>query len=190
MKDQEAWRPIPGFDDYDASSLGRIRRRKGTSPKTGRDHLILKQSMQAWRGKRGGYLVIALEYNGVRRNSAVHRWVLMAFTGGAPEGKCAAHKNGDRTDNRIQNLYWATWKENTHDKKKHGRWQIGDKAANRKLTEKQVLEIRASKLHARDIAKKYGIAEGYVWHLRSGKSRGWKWLTANNHKSPTNGGEG
>ena len=33
--------------------------------------------------------------------------VLETFTGAAPEGKRATHRNGNRGDNRISNLYWG-----------------------------------------------------------------------------------
>lgn len=64
-----------------------------------------------------GYLGTSL--NG--RRYLVHRLVCEAFHGPAPEATMdVAHNNGNRTDNRAENLRWATRAENIADQRKHG----------------------------------------------------------------------
>lgn len=106
----EVWRPIPGYDGYDASNLGRIRSRKGRVP------LILKQRLHYGRG----YPVVELCQNNKSRESMVHRQVLLAFHGEPPEGFEACHNNGIRTDNRLENLRWDTHSGNSFDQVAHG----------------------------------------------------------------------
>ena len=56
---------------------------------------------------------------------AVHVLVLETFIGPA-DGHCACHKNDEKADNRLVNLYWGTRADNTRDmwrnKKRRGEW--------------------------------------------------------------------
>ena len=92
--DVEVWKTIPGHPKYEASSLGRIR-----SPRT-----VLATSTT-----NAGYLRTNL---GSKAQGLVHRFVASAFLGPCPRGYCVAHKNGVKTDNRIENLKYATRSEN------------------------------------------------------------------------------
>lgn len=61
---------------------------------------------------RNGYLVATLSVEGQRIRTGVHRLVASAFLPN-PEGKPQVnHKNGNKQDNRIENLEWATCSEN------------------------------------------------------------------------------
>lgn len=96
----EIWKEIPGFPNVFASNLGRIKR----PYKRGRTHFI-KGSVN-----RHGYRVTSLYSNGKRQQ--FHRLVALAFIPN-PEGKpFIDHINGDRCDNRVDNLRWCTNKEN------------------------------------------------------------------------------
>lgn len=97
---------------------------------------------------------------------AVHILVCEAFHGLRPEGKVAAHWNGDNQDNRSTNLRWATHKENCADKVRHGTQLRGEQMPGSKLTETDVLEIRVlAKLPGitqTEIAERYGISQQLV----------------------------
>lgn len=71
------------------------------------------------RDKRG-YPRIGLHRNGVRKMARVHVLVLEAFVGPRPDGLEGRHKNGDHTDNRLENLEWGTHSENMLDAVDHG----------------------------------------------------------------------
>lgn len=103
----EEWRVIPEFScKYEASNLGRVRNRR-----TG---LVLKQRLNPRR-----YPVVELS-DGKSRECMVHRLMLSAFHGPAPEGQEGCHGNGIKTDNRIENLRWDTHSSNCEDLVRHG----------------------------------------------------------------------
>lgn len=87
-----------------------------------------------------------LDRQGARVRRYVHRLVLEAFIGPAPEGQEGRHLNGDRMDNRIDNLAWSTHAENCADRMIHGTAQNmntkGERNGRAKLTADQVRLIR------------------------------------------------
>jgi hypothetical protein len=111
------WRDIPGHPGYQASDDGRVR---------SVDRVVVDKNgrRMRWRGAEltptpdvHGYLRVAVP--GSPR--PVNRLVCMAFHGAAPDGRPhAAHRDGDRLNNRPGNLYWATRSENERDKVRHG----------------------------------------------------------------------
>ena len=91
----EIWRKIDGFDDYSVSTLGRIRNDK-TGP---------IRKLQTYTK---GYYSVRLN----RKNLLVHRLVAKAFVDNPERKPVVDHLNGDRKDNRAENLRWVTTSEN------------------------------------------------------------------------------
>jgi hypothetical protein len=69
-----------------------------------------------------GYPILNL---GRRAQQFVHRLVLETFVGPRPAGHQAVHGDGDRYNNALTNLRWATRKENEADKRRHGTLLLG-----------------------------------------------------------------
>lgn len=114
MNAGERWLPVVGHEDtYEVSDLGRVR----TYIPFNRHPLprIVAQDPDA-----GGYLTVRLWLgSGKRRKAKVHRLVLDAFLGPAPD-KVTRHLNGDPSDNRLQNLAYGTQGQNIRDQVAHG----------------------------------------------------------------------
>jgi hypothetical protein len=128
----EEWRVIPSVPAYEASSLGRIRRAAPyQSTFVGR---ILRTATA-----RHGYVTVGLH----RRLLYVHRLVAEAFHGPCPDDCQCSHQDGDRTNNRADNLKWETRHNNEEKKVQHGTRIAGVRAHNAWLTDDQVRLIRA-----------------------------------------------
>lgn len=112
----EEWRPIPSRPGYDASSLGRIR--SWWRPGGGlREAPVLKSPSLGSRG----YLFLSLrtgKSGGKPRE--VHTLVAEAFHGPRPSGLDTCHINGNKHDNRAENLRYGTRQENVLDSVAHG----------------------------------------------------------------------
>lgn len=90
----ERWKVVPSYPDYEASSLGRIRRATpGRSTYVGK---ILATPLDS-----GGYPTIGTRAHGPLR---VHVLVAEAFHGAIPAGGKVHHKNENRADARASNL--------------------------------------------------------------------------------------
>lgn len=99
MTSCEIWLDVPGYAGlYMVSNLGRIR-----SQKRG----VLKPFKNC-----NGYLIATLTQNGEKVRTGAHRLVALAFLPN-PEGKPQInHKDGDKENNRPENLEWVTCSEN------------------------------------------------------------------------------
>lgn len=64
--------------------------------------------------KRTGYLVVNWIENGKYKSYNVHRLVAIMFLPNPDNLPCVNHKNEDKTDNRVENLEWCTYKYNSN----------------------------------------------------------------------------
>ena len=127
----------------------------------------------ARNGTRGGFLKpdivcgyeqVTLYKNNTPAKHKVHRLMLMTFC--IPSDLPVNHKNGNKTDNRLVNLEYVTYKQNTrHARKLLGSWnRVGEDHPQAKLTRKDVSNIRklCKTMTQRKVAKMYGISEGHT----------------------------
>lgn len=114
----------------------------------------------------------------------VHRMVAQTYLEN-PEGReYVAHNNGVRTDNRLENLRWATPKENSDDMIEHGTRVQGDKHPTRILSEMEVLAIYKAvknkpprrRPYHREIADQFGVSRECI--TRIANDQRWKHATS------------
>ena len=69
-----------------------------------------------------GYAYVTFSKIGAKvSRRGIHSTVLETFVGPRPDGCYACHRDGNRADNSLKNLKWATPKENQKDRVDHGR---------------------------------------------------------------------
>lgn len=127
----ERWRPIPGYEGrYEASDQGRVRsvdRQVRTVSRCGAVGVrTLRGQIIAPQEHSQGYRCLRLG----GASKLVHALVLLAFVGPRPDGMQGAHGDGNRTNNKLTNLRYATPLENHDDRRKHGTSGAGQANAN------------------------------------------------------------
>lgn len=85
-----------------------------------------------------GYLRVTLK--GFSYQQRIHRLVLEVFIGPCPEGMEACHGDGNRANNRLDNLRWDTRSANENDKDQT--YKMGENNNQAVLTAKDVRTIR------------------------------------------------
>lgn len=167
----EKWLPIDGYKYYEVSNLGRIRSisHQTLNPYRFREGRILAQAEVP-----NGYMHVSLTQEGKKKKSAsVHRLVAKAFVANPDNKKYVNHKNGDKKDNRAENLEWCTASENSKHayrvlKVKPGKYFGPSK--HRKFTDDQVVSIRADKRSNPVIAREYNVDSSTIWAIKNLKT--------------------
>lgn len=169
---KEIWKDIFLFGEktrYQISSHGRI-----MNTITGR---ILKPGLT-----RGNYQNIRLQCikNGkpYRYTSMIHRLVAQAFIPNSnPENKIEInHLDGNKSNNRAENLEWVTHEENMSHAVKNGLIAYGENASKAVHNEQEIDRIckllSETKMYPHEISKILSIPTSIIRGIRSGKN--WK----------------
>jgi hypothetical protein len=156
---------IQGFENYEVDELGQI----WSLPKKTRKGIRM---IKALKHPKTGYMYVDLCKDGRIKKFTVHRLVALNLIPNPYNKPQVNHINGDKTDNRINNLEWCTRSEN----QKHSidiglRTTKGTKNSQCKLTEKDVLFIRNSKERGYILAKQFNISNPTICDIR--KRRSW-----------------
>lgn len=168
---QEMFIPVRGYEGvYEVSNTGLVKSlaRKGNP-----------ERMLTPNKNRQGYLCVALSSAGKGTSFRVHRLVAHAFLSNPEAKRCINHKNGIKTDNRLENLEWSTHLENNRHAHETGLYDSrGERNNLAKLTEKQVKEIIASTGPLNPLAEKYGVSAVTICKIRLGNM--WKYIPRHN----------
>lgn len=166
MEVKEIWESIEGYKGlYEVSNLGRVKRIKSN-----------KERLLKVRKNRYGYIYFILSKNNIPKSKTVHRLVARAFLANPQNKPQVNHKNGIKTDNRLNNLEWLTISENHKHAYKIGlKYQEGENSGNPSLNEKQVRAVKhCLKLGMTniDISKYFPVTHQQISCIKLGKS--WK----------------
>lgn len=155
---EEIWKDVFNSDKYEISNLGRFRNKR-----TG---YIRKPHMDGC-----GYLQCSYQDNdGNMRYGRINRLVAKAFIPNPDNKSTVNHKDGIKTNNRVDNLEWATKEEQMVHAYKLGlkKPMCGVNHPSHKLSKEDVLYIREHyKSHDKEfgmvaLAKKFGVSEATI----------------------------
>jgi DNA-binding XRE family transcriptional regulator len=162
-------KPILNYPDYLITKDGQVWSR------------ISKRWLKA-RDNYRGYLQIALGRKGIRK---IHQLVLETYVGLRPEGMECRHLNGNRKDNRLENLKWGTRSENMQDAVRHGTChpclgKFGDRHHRSKISNKDRQKILKQYIEGllsqRELGNLYNVSKHTIWCLTNGKT--WPFIIA------------
>jgi len=97
---------IIGFENYLIYNDGRVFSKK------------YNEFLKPHTGNKHGYKVVRLSNEGKRKTHTIHRLVAEHYIPNTENKRCVDHINRIRTDNRIENLRWATLSENQQNRTK------------------------------------------------------------------------
>jgi len=109
---------------------------------------------KVWSYRRKRFIKTPKDKDGYRRatlcldrkvkNMTMHRWLYQTFVGEIPKTHQINHKDGNKLNNKLENLELVTPKENTIHAWKHGlsNKQLGIKCSASKLKDKDIRKIR------------------------------------------------
>lgn len=170
----EIWKDIPEYEGYyQASNLGRI---KSISKMIHNSHgtmslrktIILKPRLDNM-----GYEYFRICRDMYHRTLKGHRLVAQTFIPNPENKKCVNHIDFVKTNNRIENLEWVTYSENTRHSFKHGVMKAtkGFDSTSCKLNREQVAEIRELKgtMFQTEIAKRYNVVASTISKILNNK---------------------
>lgn len=112
----------------------------------------------------------------------VHVLTALAWLGPRPPGMCVTHLNGERIDNRVENLAYRTPRDNALDKRTHGTMVCGDNHHLAKFSDEQcrqmLADIQSGKTYV-EVSQHFGVSKSTLWALKTGRIRGY--LTTSIH---------
>lgn len=169
--DNELWKDIKGYENlYCVSNMGRVKSlERFVNHKYGNRIVRSKILIPAFNTNKK-YLFVCLSKNSKTKPHLLHRLVAIAHIPN-PENKPEVNhiKNEfgviNRLDNRACVLEWNTGEENRNNAVKDGLIQNGEKHSMAKLTEKDVLEIRARKLSVNELSLMFRVTQSNIYRI-------------------------
>jgi len=131
------------YVDYDGSLYRNNKRLKPIKDKNGRR-----------------YFYVSIYHNGTQKIHSVHRNIAECLIPNPENKKQVNHINGDRYDNRVQNLEWCNQKENqTH------AYKLGLQVPKRKYDIQQVIELHKQGHSGREIQRIINITTNSIYKV-------------------------
>lgn len=156
--ENENWKDIPNYEEsYQISNLGRIK----SKIRIGKFGQLYPEKILKFIKSNKGYYRINLYKNKQGKKHLIHRLIAKVFIPNINNYPQINHKNGVKTDNRIENLEWCTQKQNSQHASNLGLLNCGIKSNLSKLKDKNIPIIRNlyynKKWKIRQIAKYFSV---------------------------------
>lgn len=167
----EIWKEIPGFEKYEASTEGNIRKKSN------------KRLLKPGKNQKGYFLANLYNSDGIKKTFCWHRAIALTFIPNPENLPQINHIIPDKSKNYVENLEWCDQKYNMKHAKENGlrpKPLRGEKNGRCKYLEKDIREIRRLKeiegKTPKEIQEKFKhISLGYIYDILY--YRNWKHVT-------------
>ena len=147
---KEKWKTIDGYPKYRVSNFGRVL----SLCKYGTDRRFLKPVYH-----KDGYLFVHLCYKGTNKIIDIHRLVGQYFCDNKFNKPQINHKDGNKENNRVDNLEWVTSKENiAHATYVLGCYQSKNVKINKVIADKIRAEYKPRIVTIKYLANKFKVS--------------------------------
>lgn len=171
----EIWKEIKNYEGlYEISSKGRVKSLARISGSCVRKERLLKLNTT-----KDGYSFVSLSKDSKQKSFRIHRLVAEAFIPNPDNKETVNHKDGDKSNNHIENLEWATREENIQHSYDLGlkKPMMGGLNGNAKLSKGDILFIRENYkkgdrggFSSVALGKRFGVSHRVILLVASGKS--------------------
>ena len=146
---------IPYFDCYHVTRSGDVYSKY-------KDKVTWRK--MAKRKKNNGYIIVSLRNNDVVKYTFnIHRLVAETYIPNPDNKPCVGHKDNNRENNRVENLYWCTHKENTQQCIRDGRFKPrGKTPLSIEIRRKIKAEYLKGNTTLQKLSRKYGRAHSVI----------------------------
>ena len=145
---KEIWKDVEGYEGlYQISNLGKVRNKN--------------QLIKSFPDKLG-YRNVFLFKSNKKQTKKLHRLVAQAFIENPNNYPIINHKNGIKNDNRIENLEWTTYKNNSIYAVKNGL-----------IKTKKVMCLETHKIYEsiKEASKEVGVFDGHITKVCKGQRK-------------------
>lgn len=172
------WVAVPGYEYIEVTRQCRIRTKGHTvirKSRWGTESAFVFQPREVKpHVSDNGYKRTHVQRNGRRSPAYVHRLIALTFVNGFEPGFHVNHINGEKLDNRPENLEWVPIEANIRHAWRTGLCDSrGEKAGASKLTAKQVRAIRRALsrgVNTNTLAVISGMSPGCINDIKDGRS--------------------
>ena len=111
----EIWKPVVGYEGfYDVSNWGRVKSLTRVIVQGNGKRITVKERILKTAVQNRGYEFVSLSNSSGKKYKLVHTLVGTAFIPNPHNKPFIDHIDGDRRNNRVENLRWCTPKENSN----------------------------------------------------------------------------
>ena len=172
---QEEWKPLKDYEGlYEISNKGRVLRLgRIITDSLGRKRPIKDLLLKPQINIENGYVYVHLGKGDKRKLVSLHRLVAKNFIPKVSGKTYVNHIDGNKENNRVENLEWVTAQENTLHAYENGLLRnYGERNGWSKLTNKEAKEIKDlyfNDFYNQDeLAELYEVSQGTISHLVRG----------------------
>ena len=120
---EEIWKVIPGFENYEISSHGRIKSKKRTIIHRGTECVLPERFLKPHNNGKGYYSTDLIKDKKLHK-FYIHRLVATLFIPNPENKPWVNHLDNNPSNNHFDNLEWCTPQENVDWMITQGRWGI------------------------------------------------------------------